>query len=202
MNKNLKPNVIDIVSEDVTNQQNLQSQNQAEQVIVAIGLIVLLVFSRCTSHIWNFTAVGGIAIFSAAYFTKKITAFGVVAIGMIISDLVIGFHNQMLAVYGAYFLMILVGFTLTLNSSRANRFLFTFAASVLFFLVTNFAVWNAGVLYPLTAEGLKQSYIMGEPFFRSQILSDLLVSFVLFEVARLPATAALAVRLKLYLSKS
>lgn len=167
------------------------------ELIVAIGLIFLLVISRCTSHIWNFTAVGGIALFAAAFFTRKQMAFLVVGLGMMISDLIIGFHDQMLAVYGAYFLMIIVGFLLNLNSSRTKRFSVAITASVLFFLVTNMAVWSAGVLYPLTIEGLKQSYLMGLPFFRTQILSDLIITFALFEIAKLPATASLAVRLKL-----
>ena len=176
--------------------------NNGFEYIVALGLILLLVVSRCTSHIWNFTAVGGIALFSAAYCTKKHTAFLVVFLGMIISDLVIGLHNQMLAVYGAYFLMVAIGFMLDADSSRTKRFLVTLTGSISFFLITNFAVWSSGGLYPMTAGGLMQSYIMGLPFFRPQIISDVLVSFALFEVASLPATASLAVRLKLYLSKS
>lgn len=172
------------------------------QILVALGLIALLVVSRCTAHVWNMTAVGGIAVFAAAYFSNKVLPFIVVATGMIISDLIIGFHNQMLAVYGAYFLMVVVGYSLNLNSPRIQRVSISMAASLLFFLITNFSVWSGGGLYPLTAEGLKQCYIMGLPFFRSQLLSDVVVGFALFEVARLPATAALAVRLKLYLSKS
>ena len=177
---------------------NPNSNSNKMQIIVAFSLILLLVVSRCTSHLWNFTAVGGIALFSAAYFSKKWMPFFIIASGMLVSDLIIGFHDQMLVVYGAYFLMIAVGFVfaLTLKASRIKRFSVLLAASILFFLITNFAVWSAGVLYPLTAEGLKQSYLMGLPFFRTQLLSDIVFGFALFEVALLPATLTSAVRLK------
>ncbi len=53
-------------------------------------------------------------------------------------------------------------------------------SSVGFFLVSNFAVWLAGTLYPMTASGLATCYVAGLPFFRNALLSDLLFASVFF----------------------
>ena len=47
--------------------------------------------------------------------------------------------------------------------------------AIFFFLWTNFGVWATGWLYPLTAEGLVQSYVMGLPFLRMHLVSCLTV---------------------------
>ncbi len=50
--------------------------------------------------------------------------------------------------------------------------LLVMASSVLFFLVTNFAVWAASSWYPPTFEGLIASYIAGLPFLRNMFIGD------------------------------
>ncbi len=170
------------------------------EVLVCLVLISLIVLSRLMGHSWNFTVVGGVALFAGAYFTQRFVAIATVFAGLLISDAVIGFHNQMFEVYFAYAIAVGVGYFLTLNSSRLTRAGASLLASVLFFLITNFAVWYGGQLYPLTADGLMQSYTMGLPFFRNQLISDLLSAFVLFEVAlalKLPSAATRAIRIKL-----
>jgi hypothetical protein len=53
-------------------------------------------------------------------------------------------------------------------------------SSVGFFLVSNFAVWLAGTLYPVTASGLATCYVAGLPFFRNALISDMLFTAVFF----------------------
>ena len=45
----------------------------------------------------------------------------------------------------------------------------TLAGSVLFFLVTNFAMWAGGQIYPLTATGLAACFVAAIPFFRNSL---------------------------------
>ena len=45
----------------------------------------------------------------------------------------------------------------------------TLAGSLLFFVVTNFAVWATGRLYPLTGSGLAACYVAAIPFFRNSL---------------------------------
>jgi hypothetical protein len=59
------------------------------------------------------------------------------------------------------------------------------AASVAFFVVSNFAVWAAWNMYPMTLAGLGTAYVAAIPFFRNQVLADLLFAAVLFAIGAL-----------------
>lgn len=153
------------------------------EIIVCLALVLLIVVSRLMGHAWNFTVVGGVAIFAGAYFSQRYLAITTVVAGLLVSDAVIGFHNQMFEVYLAYALAVGVGYFLTLQSKRSVRLGASLFAAVLFFAITNFAVWYGGQLYPLTFDGLMQSYLMGLPFFRNQLAADVISTFALFELA-------------------
>ena len=69
----------------------------------------------------------------------------------------------------------------------------TLAGSLLFFTVTNFAVWASGVsLQPQTLPGLIACYGDAVPFYRATLLADLGGAVVLFGLDALirPALAA------------
>ena len=53
-------------------------------------------------------------------------------------------------------------------------------ASVIFFVVTNAAVWAFTPLYAHTLAGLMQSYTMAIPFFKNSLAGDLGYTAVLF----------------------
>jgi len=57
--------------------------------------------------------------------------------------------------------------------------------SILFFLITNWAVWAFGELYTKDVSGLIMSYGMGLPFFRNTLLGDLFYVCVFFGIAEL-----------------
>jgi hypothetical protein len=55
------------------------------------------------------------------------------------------------------------------------------AASISFFVVSNFAVWAAwSDMYPKTWQGLMTCYAAAVPFFRNNVLGDLLFTAVFF----------------------
>lgn len=147
-------------------------------------LLVLAVLSRLISHYWNFTVLGGAFLLAGAYFQDKKVAITLMLSVLLISDAVIGFHANMPSVYLAYLVMVGLGALLKVNSSRAKVFGTSLLATTLFFLITNFAVWYEGILYPTTVDGLLQCYKLGLPFYRNQLLGDVLSALVFFEVAR------------------
>jgi hypothetical protein len=53
-------------------------------------------------------------------------------------------------------------------------------ASVLFFVVTNFAVWAMDGMYPMTFEGLVVCFTAAIPFFHWTLLGDACFATVLF----------------------
>jgi uncharacterized protein DUF6580 len=56
----------------------------------------------------------------------------------------------------------------------------TLAASVVFFVITNFAVWAEAEMYPMTPGGLLSCYTAAIPFFHWTLLGDAFYATVLF----------------------
>lgn len=153
-------------------------------IIVFAVLFLLAVLSRWVPHLWNFTLLGGVFLFAGAYFKdKKISALLMLS-SMLVSDFLIGFHSQMLGVYFAYLTVVILGSFLTVKESRFKVLGFAFSGTLLFYVITNFAVWFEGQLYPMTLAGLVDCYVMGLPFYKNQLISDVVSSLLIFEVAR------------------
>ena len=58
----------------------------------------------------------------------------------------------------------------------------TLSGSVLFYLITNYAVWQFTPMYTKTFAGLIQSYIMALPFFRNSLVGNLFYTAVFFSI--------------------
>ena len=54
------------------------------------------------------------------------------------------------------------------------------AASVSFFVISNFAVWAVWQMYPKTPAGLVACYVAALPFFRNSVVGDLVFTAVMF----------------------
>ncbi|HRD79820.1 MAG: hypothetical protein IAE84_15155 [Saprospiraceae bacterium] len=156
-----------------------------------LGMIALAVVSRILPHPHNFTPIGAVALFGAAYFTRKWVAMLAPFIALWLSDLFINnvIYGQYydgfqwfgsLWVYGAFALINLLGMAALRRVSAARVGGSALAASVLFFIVTNFAVWASGGMYPKNTEGLIACFVAGLPFFGNTIMGDLFYSLVLF----------------------
>jgi hypothetical protein len=120
-----------------------------------------------------------IALFGAAYFSDKRLAFALPLLIMFISDIIIGFHTTMLAVYISFAIGVFIGIYLLKSVTLGKIILSSLLSSIVFFVVTNFGVWLAGWYSP-TFDGLSKCYIMAIPFFRYEIIGDLVYCGVLF----------------------
>jgi hypothetical protein len=153
--------------------------------ILAAGLILAAAFTRLIPHYPNFTAVGAIALFGGAYLPNRKLAFAVPFIAMLITDLIIGFHHTMWAVYLSFGLIVLIGMQISKNKKVSNILLGTISSSVLFFIITNFAQWISDPFYAKTSAGLAQCYTLAIPFFSYTALGDMFYVAVLFGVYEL-----------------
>jgi len=99
---------------------------------------------------------------------------------MMLSDLVIGWHDLVFITWGSYALIALVGSHWLQKLSVRRIFALGVGSSVFFFIVTNFAVWITSGMYAHTLAGLQQCFVMALPFFRNTLLSDVLYSGILF----------------------
>jgi len=74
-----------------------------------------------------------------------------------------------------------MGIWLKNHKTVANVLGASLFGSIIFFLVTNFAVWAVPhSMYPHNLQGLLQSYIMGLPFLKNTLLGDLFYVGALF----------------------
>jgi hypothetical protein len=145
-----------------------------KKLLPAFILITLGIAARFLPHPANFAPIGAIAIFSGIYLPKKWAIILPLA-AMFFSDLFIGFYAWpiMLSVYVSFIIMGVIGLAVRKNKKLSTILGGTILGSVIFYLVTNGAVWAFGSLYPPTASGLLQSYYMAIPFFRNSLLGDL-----------------------------
>jgi len=148
--------------------------------LVLAGMIVFAAFTRLMPHPPNFTAIGAIALFGGAYFNKKTLAFAVPIIAMFLTDIIIGFHPGMYAVYLSFIFIVMIGMTLKNKKKIGKIFLASVSASVLFFIITNFAQWLSFPLYSKDIAGLVECYTAAIPFFGYTALGDLFFAGVLF----------------------
>ena len=137
-------------------------------------LITLGIAARFMPHPANFAPIGAIAIFSGMYLPKKLAIILPVA-AMFFSDIFLGFYawQIMLSVYAGFIIMALIGLAVRKNKKLSTILGGTILGSVIFYLITNGAVWAFGSLYDHNLAGLAQSYIMAIPFFRNSLLGDL-----------------------------
>ncbi len=138
------------------------------------------------SSLPNFAPIAAIALFGGVYLNKKYALIIPLA-AMLAADFFIGFYNiwLMLAVYGSFALIGLIGLWLRKNKSVTNVIGATLTGSVLFFLITNFTMWAvqplmAHAIYPQTLQGLVDCYTMGLPFFRNTLMGDVFYVGVMF----------------------
>ena len=142
-------------------------------------LVVVGVLLRLAPHPWNVTPVGASALFAGARLPLPV-AIAVPLATMIVSDLVIGVHSLWWATWGACVLAVLIGTWLRRRRGVGVVAGAAVASSLVFFLVTNAAVWAEGLLYPRTLAGLVDCYVAAIPFWRNSLLGDLLWTGVLF----------------------
>lgn len=135
---------------------------------------------RLLPHPPNFEPIGALALLGGAHAEKRHWAFILPLAAMLLSDALIGFHDQMLVVYGSYALIAWTGFALRQRKGALPVAGGAIAASILFFTLTNFGVWAFGPLYPKTPEGLVACYIAAIPFLGNTVAGNLFYSAVLF----------------------
>ena len=162
----------------------IQTHNLQNYTVLFFILIGALV--RLLPHPYNFTPIAAIALFGGVYLNKKY-AFLIPVLAMLISDYFIGFYSLklMAAVYGSFVLIGLIGLWLKKHKNYHTVIGASLLSSVLFFIITNFAVWVFTPWYDKTFSGLIYCYFLALPFFRNTLLGDLFYVSAFFGVYEL-----------------
>ena len=148
-------------------------------------MIFAAAFVRLLPHPPNFAPIAAMALFGGAYFNKKWAAFLVPLAAMFITDLILGFHEIMWAVYLSFGLIVVLGMMMIKEKKIGNIFFASVISSVSFFIITNFGTWLSTPLYQKTGAGLAACYTAAIPFFHQTLLSDLFFVGVMFGVYHL-----------------
>ena len=102
---------------------------------------------------------------------------------MLISDLFIGLYENMIFVYASLLLITFAFHKISKKINFKNLFIYGFAGSLIFFIVSNFGVWALGGLgvndlaYEKSLEGLIECYILAIPFFGNTFLSTIIFAY-------------------------
>lgn len=158
----------------------MPSRVLAPRTLLLAGLIVMAALSRLLPHPPNFSPVESIALFAGAYFVDRRLAVAVPLLGMLLSDLVLGFHAGVPVVYACMALMALAGRGLARQRGPLKVAAFGLLSAVFFFLVTNFFVWLTQGMYPMTTDGLVACYVAAIPFFQNSLAGVAVYSLALF----------------------
>jgi hypothetical protein len=166
---------------------------------VLLGLILLAAISRMLPHLHNFSPLGAISLFGAAYFSRKWQAILVPLVATFCSDLYL--NNVVYAAYfprftwfsfglywpfssfftyAAYAATALIGFSLFRKVTAGRVVAGAVLSIVIFFVFTNFASWPNNPLYPQNATGLAACFAAGLPFIKGTVLGTALYTPLLF----------------------
>jgi hypothetical protein len=180
-----------------------------QRIVLLAGMIIAAALSRLLPHPPNFAPMNAMALFAGVYFvntrpensrgTHKTPvlgygiAFAVPLLAMLLSDSVLelttgwGFYAGMWVVYGAIMLVTALGIRLGNSSADRSALAFgisvgtyTVVGSILFFVLTNGAVWAMGTMYPHTGAGLAACFTAALPFFQNSLMGDALYTTLLF----------------------
>ena len=151
-----------------------------QKIVLFVYFIGLIALSRIIPHPPNFTPVIAMAIFMPYLTSNLYSAILVPLSAMFVSDLYLGFHSSMFWVYGSILLITTLSYyTMSIKSTYIHLGSNALLSSTMFFVITNFAVWMFGSMYPLTLEGLILCYTMAIPFFGNTLTSTLFYIFLL-----------------------
>lgn len=159
---------------------------------LALGLVFAAAIVRLLPHPMNFTPLGAMSIFAAAYFFRKPVLLLAPAAALFLTDLV---YNNL--IYPQYFegftwftswilylalgLMMLSSWLILRHGVSISKVVAaSLTASVIFYLVSNLWTWWYFPTYPHTPAGLAMCYTAAIPFFLNTVLSDLFYSALLF----------------------
>ncbi|HPI21164.1 MAG TPA: hypothetical protein PKY56_12425 [Candidatus Kapabacteria bacterium] len=151
-----------------------------QNLIIATVLVIVAAFSRLLIDIPNVSPIMALSLFAGAYFLDKKFAIVIPIAAMLLSDVFLGFHSMIWAVYLSFVFAVFIGYWISKKVTFIKVFFSSLAGSIIFFIVTNFAYWLMFSDYTRDMSGLILCYEMAIPFFRNTLLSDIGFSLVIF----------------------
>lgn len=152
-----------------------------QKIFTIVFLSLLIIVSRLIPHAANFSPIFALALFIGFLSTDWHLRY-LPLLALFISDLFLGFYQPgvMLTVYLSLFITVLAGQYLKKSYSYSLALSYSLVSAILFFVLTNWAVWFFGTWYSADITGLQQSYLLAIPFFKNTLLSNFVYSAFFF----------------------
>ena len=147
--------------------------------------VLLAIAVRFMPHPFMFTPVAASLLFFGARGSRRqlwIPLVLLAASDVVLTKVVYAypFSWDHFVTWGWYAAILWLGTGLRENSKPLRLVGASLTSSVSFFLLSNFAVWACWNMYPKNFSGLMMSYVVGLPYFRREIVGDLLFTAILF----------------------
>lgn len=151
------------------------------KALAICGLIGIGVAGRLIPHVPNMTPLTAITLAGSRY-VGRTWAIAIPIAAMLVSDVVIGWYDWRIlaSVYLSVALMGLLSFSVRKRIGMLTSGVVVIGSSLVFFLITNFAVWLFSPWFDKSFSGLMYAYELGIPFFRSMMIGDLIYTPLLF----------------------
>jgi hypothetical protein len=145
-------------------------------------LIALGVVTRILPHPPGFLPIAASGLFAARYLRMPVLAIAVPVLAMIVSDVMLPGEDWRIQLVGFFAIAIpAVAGLLTRRYRGVLPVMGTMiVSSLLFFALSNAAVWVFSGMYPFNLSGLVQCYVAALPFLEKTMLGDLVWTGVLF----------------------
>ena len=153
---------------------------------ILIAFIVGAALTRLIPHPPNLTAMGALALFGGRSFAMRRAAFLVPLAAMLLSDLALhqregwGISLMTPLIYGCIAASAGIGRWLIRHPGFAPIAGASLVSALLFFVVTNAAVWLTSGLYPRSVGGLLGCYAAALPFFGNTLAGYALYGSAIF----------------------
>jgi len=163
-----------------------QPEKTRSELWMDLALVAFLigfdVTARVLPHAAGVWPVAASAIFAGRILRYPVLAVVVPLAAVMLSNLALPGEDWRvsLVVYGAVVLPAILGMLARRWRAALPVIAGTIANSLIFFALTNFAVWAFNGMYPMTFQGLAQCYVAALPFLDRTVFGDLFWVAVLF----------------------
>ena len=161
--------------------------------MLAFVFVLLAIAVRLDPHhMLAFTPVGASLLYFGARGPKKLvwvplTLFAATDVYLTLVQYHFRFSPDHYVTWVWYAAILCLGVLLRRNSGPLQIFGASLATAISFFLVSNFAVWAVWDMYPRTVAGLMECYTVALPFFRRELVSDVVFTALFFGLPALVA---------------
>ena len=153
--------------------------------MLAYVFVLFAVAVRLLPHPFTFTPVAASLLFFGARGSKR--QLWIPLVLMAATDLYLTkvhysypFTWDHYVTFMWYAAILWLGTSLSKKAGPVRVIAAALASSVSFFLISNFAFWTTGIMYPRNWEGLTTCFAAAVPFFRQGIEGDLLFTCAMF----------------------